>query len=408
MNIKFFKKQTLLVQSILLSIACANAPAFADTTPKLKEWTFLVFLNGNNSLDAFGADDINEMEQVGSNNDINVVVQWASYARKDVYRLLVEKDTKPSEVTSKVVKNMGAVDMGDWNNLVDFVSWAQKNYPAKHYFIDVWNHGNGWHMKNPSARAMSIRPMDISYDDKTGNMITTEQLAQALAESAKIIGHKVDIYGSDACLMAMVEVATQMKDSVAFSVGSEETEPGEGWAYGEFLAAWAALGTNSTPERVASELVRTYKASYQNGSQGNQEITISAFDLSKVDALNASIKNLSSSLNQILRTDRGTVKKAAEASLAFTLSDYVDLADFSAQLESQHSGVDSQLIQALKASMSAFVISNQTTSSFSRAGGVSMWIPTQSYLYNDYSSRYSNLDFAKQTGWDTVLESLNK
>lgn len=80
----------------------------------LSEWTFLVFLNGNNSLDFFGPEDINEMEQVGSTTKINVVVQWASLARNDVYRMKIEKDNNTQEVTSPIIQNLGDVDMGDY------------------------------------------------------------------------------------------------------------------------------------------------------------------------------------------------------------------------------------------------------------------------------------------------------
>jgi len=74
-------------------------------------------------------------------------------------------------------------------------------------------------------------------------MITTKQLGQALKESAAIIGHPVDVYGSDACLMAMAEVAHEMADSVNVYVGSQEVEPGAGWPYGDFLKLWTAKPT---------------------------------------------------------------------------------------------------------------------------------------------------------------------
>lgn len=413
MKTKFFKNLTFATKlfssaaAVSLALSAYVAPAQAAAAP-VKEWSFLVFLNGNNSLDSFGADDINEMEQVGSTANINVVVQWASYARKDVYRMLVEKDNKPSQVTSKVVQNMGAVDMGNSDNLVAFVAWAHENYPAKHYFIDVWNHGNGWHKNSSRLLNFELKPTDISFDDKTGNAITTEQLGTALEASANIIGHKVDLYGSDACLMAMVEVATQMKNSVEYSVGSEETEPGEGWPYGDFLTAWTALGNQATAPQVAVALGKAYKASYQHGSQGTQEITLSAFDLSKVDTFNDSLKKFSSTLNGLARSNRAAINSAAQASLSFALPDYVDLKDFLAQLESHHAGVDSALISEVRTSLSQFVFANETTTSFSRAGGVSFWLPTSSYDYNEYKDRYAGLEFTKYTGWDLVLDTLFK
>src|SRR5690349_13871147 len=85
----------------------------ASAQEGVKEWTLLVFLNGNNNLDRFGALNINQMEKVGSTSDINIVVQWASWSRDGVQRLLVNKDTDTENVTSPVVENIGKVDMGD-------------------------------------------------------------------------------------------------------------------------------------------------------------------------------------------------------------------------------------------------------------------------------------------------------
>ena len=63
---------------------------------------------------------------------------------------------------------------------------------------------------------------DISFDDRTGHSIKTEELGQAMQEIASRLGHKVDIYASDACLMGMVEVADQMKASVDYFIGSQD------------------------------------------------------------------------------------------------------------------------------------------------------------------------------------------
>ncbi len=261
-----------------------QSPAKAEEGNGVKDWTFLVFLNGKNSLDSFGALDINEMEKVGSTDKINVLVQWASTSNHKTQRLYVQKDNDPNRVTSPVVQDMGSVDMGDWRSLVEFVQWGVANYPAKHYFIDVWDHGSGWHLNSGG-----FSPRDISWDDDTGHFMTTKQLGQALAEAAKAIGHKVDLYGSDACLMGMAEVAGEMSNSVEFSVGSEETEPGEGWPYDGLLSRWSALPTASASD-VAKILTTEYVKSYQGGSQGKSEVTFSAFDLSKLNKVSFAVK----------------------------------------------------------------------------------------------------------------------
>ena len=39
------------------------------------KWTFMVYLDADNNLEPFGIIDFNEMEQVGSTSDVNIIVQ---------------------------------------------------------------------------------------------------------------------------------------------------------------------------------------------------------------------------------------------------------------------------------------------------------------------------------------------
>jgi len=48
--------------------------ALAICSAVATDWTFMVYLDGDNNLEGAGIDDINEMEMVGSNDDIKIVV----------------------------------------------------------------------------------------------------------------------------------------------------------------------------------------------------------------------------------------------------------------------------------------------------------------------------------------------
>jgi len=371
-----------------------------EATTQPKEWTFLIFLNGNNNLDSFGALNINQMEKIGSNAKINIVVQWASLENGTVKRLYVKKDSDTSKVTSPVIENMGRVDMGDWKSLVDFVRWGSEKYPAEHYFVDVWNHGSGWHDKKGGIGGPS--PMDISFDDLSGNHMTTKQLALALQESAKIIGHKIDLYASDACLMAMVEIANEVKDSVNVFAGSEDVEPGAGWPYDTFLARWNAL-SDASPQNVAKVLSQEYAKSYQGTSN---EVTFSAFDLNFLPELNASIRRFSESFQGLSASAARQVLQIASRSQNFTNSDYVDFIDFMENLKSsQISSLDTGALSDMNAATKAVIIANDTVR-FPKAHGMAIWIPTSSYQYQQYSDLYSRLLFDQETHWGDVLKKM--
>lgn len=399
----------------LLAMTIFNQAVFASSTtspaqPTVKEWTFLVFLNGNNNLDRFGSLNINQMETVGSTDDINIVVQWASYSAKKVQRLYVQKDFDETKVTSPVIEDMGKVDMGDWRNVVEFVKWAKERYPAKHYFIDMWDHGSGWHelmLRNLGlTRGLQINPLDISWDDFTGNHITTKQLGQAMAESAKVLGQKVDLYGSDACLMAMAEVADEMADSVDVSVGSQEVEPGPGWPYDTFMARWAPKPTAS-PSDVAKFLTEEYVKSYSGGTNGTQDVTFSAFDLSKTEQLNLAMANLGMAVQKFSAAEKKKFITAAKATQSFTYSDYNDLLDFLDNLEkAQISALGSQVLSDVRAAASEYIVVNQGTQMYRKATGLSIWVPRTKYSYDDYSALYGTMKFHEHTKWGDALKAV--
>jgi hypothetical protein len=392
---------------VLVLLCLILGVSFAHAAQEEKEWNFLVYLNGVNSLDSFGPMNINQMEQVGSTDKMNILVQWGSSSNPNTQRLLVQKDNDTTKVTSPVVQDMGpGVDMGDWHSVVNFVQWAHDNYPAKKYFIVVWDHGNGWHFTNSVAlqAARDVHPSDISWDDRTGHYIKTEELAQALAESAKIIGHKVDVYGSDACLMGMIEVASQMSSSVDYFVGSQETEPGAGWPYAPFLTKWTTQIDTLTPAQVAVLLSQEYKAAYSGGVYGNNSVTMAAYDLSKTSLYESAFKAVATKLSTLSAANMKKANAAGDAAKSFADYDYKDAIDFLDKLEAQ--GIKDASFAGVRNAQKQFVLSNdQNTDSVT--WGVSIWVPAKSD-YSEYGARYDGLNFAKNSGWGAFLKKLVK
>jgi hypothetical protein len=397
---------TVLLSGLMSLAAGAKAQAATEANAP-KEWTMMVFLNGHNNLDRFGALNINQMEQVGSTEDINIVVQWASESAHPnaTKRLLVQKDDDAQKVTSPIVQELGKVDMGDYRNLIEFVQWTVAHYPAKRYFIDVWDHGTGWHRLNLNQRdgAPVLQPTDISFDDATGNKITTAQLGIAMAESAKAIGHNVDLYASDACLMAMVEVAQEMAGSVDVFAGSEEVEPGAGWPYHAFLKRWAAAPSISAAEVskiLADEYVKSYAGSLW-------QVNFSSFDMTKLSGLNDSIRELGAQLRKLDKASAKQAMGAASKTLRFYTPDYADLGDFTVQLESTRT-LDAAWTQSVRARISEFVLTNRYTPKFAKAQGVAIWLPTSLSKLDQYSERYKSLQFDGISGWSDTLSQLLK
>lgn len=365
----------------------------------IKEWTFLTFLNGHNNLDSFGDMNMKQMKEVGSSDQINVVVQWASLKNKNTKRIYVKKGEYD------IVQDMPAVDMGDYRNLIDFVKWAHENYPAKKYFVNVWNHGSGWHLKNKSG----IVIQDISNDDLTGNKITTEQLGLAMKEIAIITGGAVEIYGSDACLMGMAEVASQMKGVVNFFAGSEELEPAEGWPYNLFLTRWMQNPYANGAE-VGKILAEEYFKAYSGGIYGRKEVTFSILDLSKLASFESAMAGLADEFKNLTTPELKSLKTAARKTQTFGFDDYKDIYDFAQIVENQQNLARfKSSITRVKEEVQKLVIANYASEAeYSKSYGIAIWMPTFGFQWANYGERYLNLDFHKETQWGEVAQRLSR
>lgn len=386
-----------------LTILSWSAEAAVSLPLPQKEWTFLLFLNGHNNLSSYGDMNLKDMEKSGSTDKVNMVVEWGKSNDRKTHRLYVEKSTNPNSVTSPMLMSRDNVDMGDYHNLVDFVKWGIQNFPAKHYFVAVWNHGSGWHFQDMMKMNSDVHVNDISFDDDSGHHITTEQLGVALSEIKGYLGRNIDIYGSDACLMQMIEVVGEMKDSVDYVVGSQETEPGAGWPYAPFMQKWTT-SPNVSPKDLSILLSKEYLKAYSKGGvYGQNDVTFSALDVSKIDALNHSTAALVAHLKSMDAASLKKIKTAANASLDFYYSDYKDMGDLLKRVEALQISSDKQVLSQVKSDLAQAILTTDNSNAFSAATGLSVWMPSYSSSYMD---RYKGLQFDKVTNWSSLITSL--
>lgn len=282
-------------------------PAWKEVNPvaqqPLRKWTFLVYMNGANDLEEFGSLNLNQMEEIGSTDNVNLVVQFKRIpGRYDdsngdwsgTRRYFVGKDTNRAQVTTAHISENGDIDMGKAASLQEFVRWGTAMFPAERYCLVLWNHGAGWRSaKLPKTRATR----GFSYDDVTGSHIDTIELPAAIN-----INRKWDLIAFDSSLMQMAEVAYEIRDQGNYIVGSEESPPGAGYPYDRFLTSLNAnpdMGGRDLAIRIADETITAYTstdyASQWDFSRAN-DITQSVVDTSKIGAIAPAIDTLGSAL----------------------------------------------------------------------------------------------------------------
>lgn len=394
----------LLLVSFLVSFL-PQTHASEPQSRQVKEWTLLTYVSAVNNLSSYSGFNINQMESIGSTEQINIVVQWARESDATARRMLIHRDKDPSRVTSPVLEEFHTPDMGDWRTFVEFIRWGVEKFPAKRYFINIWSHGSGWHEPPmPDPYSGTFEPFDISPDDRTGQSISTRELGMAMTEAERIIGHKVDIYASDACLMSMVEIATEMADSVTVFAGSQATEPGDGWPYTDFLSRWVAR-PEADPAEVANMLTDSYIAAY---SGGRKEATFSALDLRELGPLLSSLSELGLAIQTATAPERASIFRAVQQTIKFSEPDYRDLGDFLVQLGPfQIPSVPRTLLAKVRNHLDSLVITNRTTPGYRRASGLSIWFPDHD-RFEQYSREYERLKFHSKTAWGNRLRHIVK
>ncbi|HOW89077.1 MAG TPA: clostripain-related cysteine peptidase, partial [Elusimicrobiales bacterium] len=297
-------------------------------------------------------------------------------------RYLVQKDDNFSAVTSPVVQDLGKVDMGDYKNVIDFANWAKTNYPAKKYMLILWNHGAGW------VKSRAAETKGISYDDETGHHLNTPQMGLVLKE----IGG-VDVYGSDACLMQMPEVDYEIKDYTQYIVGSEETEPGDGYTYNTFLGPIIA-NPAMTAEELGKQAVNAYADHYAGQSATQSLLKPSAFD-GFVPLVNDFVAAA------ISANEKTLVKSARDKAQKYAYADNKDMYDF---LKLYEESSASQDVKAKSARVREYlsgtlVVHNRTSGKYAgKSMGLAVYLPSSAL-----NGAYNELAWSKVTQWDEFI-----
>ena len=387
----------------LLNIQAAIA---ANASQLEVDWLFMVYLDADNNLESAGIDDLNEMEVAGSTSNVKIVVQMDRATRgtpdddtsngdwTDAMRFYVTQDTDTRIINSPVIADLGEVNMGDPATLQSFIEWAIANYPAKHYALVLWDHGSGW--RENSATAMK----SICVDDQAGDELTMTELRSALAAAYATTGKKLDIIGFDACLMQMVEVAYQVMPYGDIAVGSEESEPGDGWDYATPLTALTTTPTMTAPQ-LATQIVNNYISSYPSTSS----ITQSAARQELIDELATAVNSFAQAMTSATG-DWDKIRTARSQAQEYYYIYYIDLYHF-AQLVNQNANISQGVRDAASSVMTAVtnaIIAEGHTSSLANSHGLSIYYPeTTADYFSDYET---SVVFSTDNQWDDFLKAI--
>jgi hypothetical protein len=358
-------------------------------------WTLMVYIAGDNDLETFALSDLNEMESVlGLPSSVNIMVMAdrgpgfssASGNWTDTRRGQIVYDGANTTVStlSNAATSVGELNMGVGANLTNFIDWAKAAAPAQNYGLVVWNHGGGL--------------AGAAWDDSSsGDRLTVSEIAAAVDASTVA---KFDIIGFDACQMAMAEVAFALRNLTDVFIASEENEPGDGWAYDDFLALLAA-NPNMTDTQLAQAIVTTYGIEFA----GQSDITLSALLTSRLGALDSALDTFVTRALAAGAADQAAFAAAAEATRPFPSDNSLpwrDIVDFMehVMVRSSTALIDSAAAAVIDAVRDAVFAHTGTVA---EAEGLSINLPTTG-LQPTYTP--ANYSFLNQVAWDDFLALL--
>ncbi len=360
-----------------------------------RPWAFLAYIAGDNNLSDNGIEDIAEMAAVGTSRSSYAGVQIDTEGEHDgSVRYEISEPDETGQSHRVVIERLPETDSGNPEILLDFLNWGLERYPAKHTITVVWNHGAGFR---------TVR-RDIAYDDY-GSSLDMNELKSAFTRAGLGKNNKVAILGFDACLMNMLEIAHHLRDLTQYVVGSQETEPGDGWPYEYVLNA---MNRKPTPEALAKAIVREYMRAYRE--VGDSNITQSAIRTDRTEAAVLAWSQLGEALAASLPGELPVINLARTKVQSYEHPDYVDAIHFTQLLANGTTtpALRSRAQAFAKAAARCIVASDFEGGSVANSNGLTIWYPPERAQYLAFRGKYVAMDFyATRPGWVNFLDTLH-
>jgi len=383
--------------STILGIVCCLTLAGGLASAEAN-WTFMVYMDGDCDLEKSAIDDMNEMEMVGSTDEVSIIAlldripdydesndNWTTTKLFEV----TEDQSSDGVIRSNELADLGELNMGDPNTLADFAVWGIENYPAEHYALIIWDHGGGW---------KSVA------NDKTNdeNGITMPELNQALFWIINETDtERLDLIGFDACLMGQLEVADTVAPYADIMVGAEGIEDGDGWNYTPFLNTLADH-PDSTPEELAINIT-TFFGEYYTDINEDPMHTLSVIDLSAIPDLLSAVDTWAVAMIVNMPDEWDVIGDSRYYVESYPQGDsyFVDLYDLADLVWYETTNVSTEsAAEAVMDALDDAVIYSVSGSGHPYSNGLTIYFPEE--VIED---GYTDVNFASATNWDEFLSA---
>ena len=341
--------------------------------------TMMVYVCGTDleSKSGMASSDIQEMAAAKFGDHVNVIIytggckQWRidgiSSSTNQIYQI---KDGQMKRLEA----DMGSKVMTDPATLTEFIKYCASNFPANRNELIFWDHGGG-----------SVS--GYGYDEKNAKKgsMSLAGINQALKNS----GMKFDFIGFDACLMATAETALMLNNYADYLIASEETEPGIGWYYTNWLTKLGSDPSMPTVE-IGKNIVDDFVSQCGRRCPG-QKTTLSVIDLAEfANTVPANLSSFADSVSSLMeKQEYQAVSDARNDTREFAANSKIDQVDLVHLAQNMKTDEGKKLAEAIQKAVKY----NRTSSNMTNAYGVSIYFPYKRTSYVDSAcSTYGQIE----------------
>ena len=335
--------------------------------------TMMIYMCGTDleSKNGMASSDLQEIANASWGSNMNILVYTGGCAGWKTSGIS-NKTNQIYQLQSGGIKPLipddGAKSMTEPATLSHFIQYCSEQFPANRYELLLWDHGGG---------SVSGYGYDEKY--KSAGSMGLGGIRTALKNG----GVKFDFIGFDACLMATAETALMLDPYADYLIASEETEPGIGWYYTNWVNKFGSDTSMKTLD-IGKNIVDDFVSECARRCAG-QKTTLSVIDLAEfANTVPADLAAFSNSVSQKLKSEEyAEVSNARYGTREFAQSSKIDQIDLVHFAENVGSAEGKQLAKTLKNAVKY----NRTSSNMTNAYGVSIFFPYKRTSYVDKACR---------------------
>lgn len=243
------------------------------------EATILVYMVGENNLSDFMETNISNMmagyELAGTKS--NILIYKDIDEQPELYLIDKTNNGTPRKSLIKTYSDQMAVDPSVMNNVINEVF---RRYPARHKALILSSHADG-----SLYQSNTISKRSFGMENKNGvyyGMNVTD-LKDALDNTPYL-----DVLMFDACMMANVEMAYELRDNAHYLLAAPNSVPAEGFPYHKIMSDLLKMDEESL-KKVLDGYMYYF---HNNDVDWDDFVAVSLTDLTKMDQVAVEMDSL--------------------------------------------------------------------------------------------------------------------